>query len=496
MINAVRRISSFPVLLGSLLVGAVFTAGRAFYLDPDVWWHLRTGESILRTHQWPTADPYSFTVHGSPWMAYEWLGDVLLAGVQRAAGLRGLAGLDIALGAAVVVALYVLATLRSRNSKAAFVACLLLLMLAEVSFTLRPQMLGYLFLVLTLIALERFRQGRPGALWFLPFLFVVWVNTHGSFVVGLTAIAAYWASGLVKFSVGGLEARRWSPAQRQRLALVFLLCLVALLLTPYGARLAVYPLDMAFAQPLNVANIREWQPMAFDLMVGKLFLALLLLFLVAQVTFRPSYRLGEIALLLLGAVMACLHARFVLVFVPFFAPLVAVLLARWVPEYAPAKDRYALNAILVAVMVVGMIRFFPSRRALERTVAAAFPQQAVDYLRQHPVPLPMFNSYGFGGFLIWSLGPSQHVFIDGRADIYEREGVLSDYLNIERLAPHALATLRAYGVESCLVDRDEPLATLLAASPEWRQVYVDKVAALFVRTSGALRETVDQRTLQ
>jgi hypothetical protein len=196
-----------------MLVGAVFVAERAFYVDPDAWWHLKVGESILQTHRWPTADPYSFTVPGSPWMAYEWLGDVLLAGVQRAAGLRGLAGLEIALAAATALALYALATLRCGNSKAGFVACVLLLMLAEVSFTLRPQMLGYLFLVLAVIALERFRQGKLRALWILPPLFLLWVNTHGSFMIGVGAIAVYWASGLVPLRRDSGFGVRGSPQE-------------------------------------------------------------------------------------------------------------------------------------------------------------------------------------------------------------------------------------------------------------------------------------------
>src|SRR3989441_1601238 len=49
-----KRIASFPVMLGMLLVGAVFVAGRAFAVDPDLWWHIKNGQNILDTHHWPT----------------------------------------------------------------------------------------------------------------------------------------------------------------------------------------------------------------------------------------------------------------------------------------------------------------------------------------------------------------------------------------------------------------------------------------------------------
>jgi hypothetical protein len=355
-----------------------------------------------------------------------------------------------------------------------------MLLLAELSFTLRPQMLGYLFLVLTLIVLVRFRQGKPGALWLLPPLFLVWVNTHGSFIIGLGVVAVYWASGLVEFR-GGLEARRWTSAQRQRLGLVFLLCLAALAVTPYGTRLAVYPFDMALGQPLNVASINEWQSMPFNLWFGKLFLLLLIAFLVAQIALRPTWRLEEFALFLVGTLMACLHARFVLVFVPFFAPLLAVLLARWVPAYEPAKDKHALNAVLIVLVVAGVIGFFPRRAELEESVAQHSPVDAVACVRHNSLSGPMYNNYMFGGYLIYALGPEHRVFVDGRADIYEKGGVLADYAHISRVEPEAPALLKAYGVRFCLLARDEPLATLLSASGGWERVYADKVAMVFVR---------------
>jgi hypothetical protein len=479
--SLLKRVISFPALLGALLVGALYVPLRDFNLDADIWWHIKVGQTILATHHWPSADTYSFTAQGTPWMAYEWLGETLLAAVHGAWGLRGLMALDLTLGAAVLLALYALGALRSRNSKAAFVACVLLLLLTAVSFTLRPQMLGYLFLVLTLIILERFRQGHTGTLWLLPPLFLVWVNTHGSFAIGLLAFGVYCVSGLIEIRWGGVESMRWTVGERLRLGLAFSASLIALTITPYGVKLAGYPLDMAFSQPVNVASIREWQPMAFNMPFGKLFLALLAGFLLAQIVLRPTWQLAELTLFLAGLVAACLHARFLLVFVPFSAPLFAVILSRWIPPYDPGKDKYALNALLIAAVVVGMVRFFPSREQLASRISQHWPEKAVQYIEQHPPPQPMYNTYGYGGYLVYTLSSRNKVFIDGRADAYERTGVLADYMKIARLAPTALRLLQAYNVQSCLIERDEPLATLLAASSEWQKVYADELSVVFVR---------------
>jgi hypothetical protein len=339
-------------------------------------------------------------------------------------------------------------------------------------------MLGYLFLILTLIVLERFRQGRPRGLWFLPLLFLVWVNTHGSFVIGMGAIGAYWLGGLAKFRLGDLAGEAWTSTERLRLEIVFLLCLLALTITPYGAELARYPFHVASSLPLGVANVMEWQPMPFNLPGGKVFLALLLGFLVTQIIFRFKWRIEEVALFLFGAMMACLHVRFLLVFVPFCTPLFATVVARWVPHYERSKDRYLLNAILMTGVIVAMVRYFPTRPQMEAIVARGFPVNAVAYLRKHAVPGPLFNSYNFGGYLV---SMNEKVFVDGRADPYERGGALADYFHITKLQPGALTVLRNYGVQSCLLGREEPLATMLAAVPEWQRVYADNLSVLFVR---------------
>ena len=475
-----QRVFSFPAMLASMLVGAVFYSGRGFAVDPDLWWHVKNGQNIFATHHWPTTDPFSFTVAGTPWLAYEWLGDVVIGTVAKLAGLRGLDVLLIVLGSAVMLSLYAFTTLRCGNSKAGFVAALVLFMFANPSFSLRPQMLGYFFLILTLIALEYFRQGKTRALWCLPPLFLVWVNTHGSWVIGFGVMLVFWASGLIAFRAVGFESKRWSTLERIRLELIFALCLAMIPFTPYGTKLAAYPFMVASALPLNVAHVLEWLPMPLDLLGGKIFLGLVMGFFLYQIVTGSKYRLHEWALFLGGTIMAFLHVRFVLLFVPFFAPLLAVLLARWLPQYKRNKDKYVLNAILMGAVCVAMVHYLPSNADLKQIVARSFPVRAVDYMRVHDIPRPMYNTYGYGGYLIGAL-PEEKVFIDGRGDLYEVGGAFADYLEISTLRPAAFSLLRSYGIKSCLLDRKEALATVMGALPDWKQVYSDDASVLFVR---------------
>ena len=472
---------SFPALLGALLAGASFLVARLNLPDPDTWWHVAVGERILATRQWPTADIYSFTAHGAPWIAYEWLGEVPMALAARLGGVSGLTVLLVALSATLMVLLYYFCARSCGNTKAAFASCAALLPLATVSFRLRPQLCGYIFLLAALICLERFRQGHARSLWLLPPIFALWVNTHGTFVFGLLVLGAYWTSGLTNHKWEGVETRAWTPPERQQLAVVGLLSVLALLATPYGAQLAAYPVKMAASQPVNIGSINEWQAMPFNLLPGKMFLGFLVLFLMAMVTLRPTFRAEQLGLLFLAIYAASVHRRFLPFFIIMFAPLLSSLLARWAPPYNAAIDPYALNAVLIALLAVGTVLLFPTRRAIDAVIAADYPQQAVDYLRRNPPPGPLFNQYDWGGYLIWTLGPRQKVFVDGRSDLYEYSGVLQDSLRIADLDSDALPLLGVYGVRACLIGRNSPLATLLNSQADWKRTYSDNLSSVFVR---------------
>lgn len=495
-----RKVFSFPVFLGMLLLAGMFV-GRLLnlqqassasstpttsmsWLEGDTWWHLAVGNQILKAHTWPTHDSYSFTVQHIPWIAYEWLGEVAIALAWRLGGLQGLMILLTLLGFTVLLLLYYYAYLRSGNSKAAFVACALLLPLASLSVTLRPQLVGYVFLVATLIVLEKFRQGRERALWLLPPIFLLWVNAHGTFVLGFVILGVYWASGLKAFQFGGLYAEQWTERQRQRLELTFLLSLLASIVTPYGTRLAAYPLEMASSQHLIVQSIQEWEPLNLSQLYGKYFLVLLLLFWIVLVTRRSACRLQDFVLLLFAIAETFMHARFVILFVPIFAPLLAELLTQWVPPYQPAKDQYVLNVVLMALIVTGIVKFFPSNQELERELEYKMPVKAVRFLRAHRAMGRMLNDAYWGGYMIDKLGPAHKVFIDGRFDIYEYSGVMADYLSITRLAPDTQFLLKKYNVRSCFLPRESQLAVFLSASPKWSEVYQGNLSAIFVRRPG------------
>jgi len=503
--HALAAGTSFPALLTVLLLACWFVPtclrlkevgseppGRSStaIFEGDVWWHVATGELILSTGTFPRTDPFSFTAGGNDWIAFEWLGDVFLALTNRWAGLTGLMVVFLTTSACVLLLLWYCSFARTGNSKTGFTATIAVLPLAILPLTLRPQIFGYLLFAVTLTCLERFREGYTKTLWVLPAVFLVWVNTHGSFVVGLLTLFAYWAGGSIEIRAGGLASRPWTAAQRMHLAVVALLCVSVLPLTPYGARVAGNPVGVALFQPGVMADIQEWQPLTFQQAYGKFAVILLLLFLALAIVGRPVFRPEELGLFLLAMVETFAHVRFVVFLAPIFVLVIAAAIDRWVPPYDPSKDKHVLNAAIMALLAIASIKAFPSRPELNQVIEHEFPKRAAWYLHDHPeIRGPLFNYDRWGGYLMTALGPEHRVFIDGRFDLYDYAGVLADYGRIVEAASDTPLLLRKYGVQACLIRRDSLLAEFLDRSSEWHRVYEDDLSVIFVRRNAGTIES-------
>ena len=227
-----RRVFSFPVLLALGLGAAIFLLDSGSIADPDIWWHLRNAEVLVQSHSVVHHDFYSFTATGSRWINEAWLSELPYYLGWRLLGIRGIYLVMLGEVELILLGVFGLAYLSSRNLKAAFVASWLAVWLATVSFGPRTLLAGWMCLVAELILLTHFKQGKDRT-WLLPPLFVLWANLHGSWLIGMVLLAIFCAAGLLQGTWGRLEARRWTPAQMRKLALVGSLSVAGLFLNPY-----------------------------------------------------------------------------------------------------------------------------------------------------------------------------------------------------------------------------------------------------------------------
>src|SRR5581483_4522056 len=112
------------------------------------------------------------------------------------------------------------------------------------------------------------------------------------------------------------------------------------------------------------------------------------------------------------------------------------------------------------------------------TEAEKYPEAAVTYVRQQRLAAPIFNYYDWGGYLIWKLYPTYRVYIDGRADVYG-DTFIENFLDVYRASANWEKTLGDKDVQLVLIEPDAPLATALAASPNWAQVFADSQSVIY-----------------
>src|SRR5437867_2412461 len=249
----IRAGTSFLAVLTLILIVMqfLFSMYKPDLDDPDIWWHMRNAQFLFQHHQLPQQDTYSFTVAGHPWINTEWLSEIPFYLANRAFGLVGIKSLSFFVLDVLFLLLLYFAYEESRNFKASAVACYFSFFLATVSFGPRTILFGYIYLLILLIILQRFRQGRTAPLWVIPPLFALWANTHGSWSLGLIVFFLIGVSGLIGGEWGRIYSQRWTPAQLRNLIITGAASVAALFANPFGWRLVYYPFDLAFKQRLN-----------------------------------------------------------------------------------------------------------------------------------------------------------------------------------------------------------------------------------------------------
>lgn len=396
------------------------------------------------------------------------------------AGARGIWLVALTLVETSLLGIFVLAYQQSRNAKAAFLVTLPAILLASVSFGPRTLLFGWICLILEMIILNRFQKGAD-ATWLLPLLFMLWVNLHGSWLIGLVLLVTFLVCGLLEGQWGQIEARAWTRAQRKKLVITSLLSMLALFANPYGGRLVAYPFDMAFHQKLNISSVEEWGTLDFHYPRGKLVFGMMAAAILLQLVRSRKWTLHELCFVLIGLYSGLTYSRFlflagILICPPFSRNAATLLRDRDTPE------RPWLAAGILVCAVAAMVLQVPSADQLTNAGCDKYPCRAMSYLEQLHPDGNTLNDYLWGGYLIWN-APQIPVFIDSRVDVFEHHGVFADYLHAVQL-DGTLHILDKYKIRYVVFKRDSPLTYLLGHTTEWKLDYQDHTSVVLERVKG------------
>jgi hypothetical protein len=452
----------------------LFAMATRNVLDPDVWWHLKTGQWILQHWAVPHADPFSYTRLGQPWTAHEWLCEVAMYGVFRRASYGGL----IVVFAAIISAAFIPLYLRCRASGIASAAVVVWGALAtKVIWGVRPQILSFLLLSVWLLLLEGAEENAKLLLWTFP-LTLLWVNLHGSVILGPIFIVLFVA-GHVLETLRSSHARLANPNLRWFcLALIGDLAIIPL--NPNGAPIFWYPLQTLRLQ----RHISEWASPNFHNPDYAAFLLLILTTFGTLAFSRRQVRPRDTILLLATAIVALSSVRMIPLFILIAVPVIARPLGDWLAAgKSSVSPRRAKSVVLnggfaLAMVVFAAVNTLQVIRRQSFEERNHFPAAAAAYLRQHPPAGNMFNHYDWGGYLIFQLYPQTLVFIDGRSEVYG-ENMMQQFLHAYYLQDGWQKPLLQWKVTTVIVPPASPLAAALREASDWSLSYQDQMAAIF-----------------
>jgi hypothetical protein len=469
--------------------------------DAGIGWHIRSGQQILATHAIPRTDPFSSTMGGKPWFAWEWLYDVVVGELANIAGLNGVVWFTAAIIGGVFGWMFRLLVRREMNIFSALLLVLLALSASTLHFLARPHVVSWMFTLAFFWLLDSTERnyfkgvGRHRKLWALPLLMLVWVNVHGGFVLGFMLLAIFWFGSIwTLFRTKGARIdevlHRIAAGKRVRdLTQVGVASVAASFVNPYGWRLHAH-IYSYLTNRFLMDHIEEFQSPNFHGVAQKCFLLLLVLSLGVLVTRGRKLRTSE-GLLVLFVTYAGLYASRN---IPISAILLAMIVGPWLPRVEFLEGfslrmsavELGLRAHLWAIVAtVGTLLIASNGGRVGSSVVMdahfgpkRMPVDAVNYLEAHSVQGPILSPDYWGGYLIYRMYPQVRVVVDDRHDLYGAD-FLQSYLRMMHVEHGWEDFLRENNPRCILLPRNSALASILAKTPEWRVIYEDDVSIAF-----------------
>lgn len=462
-------------------------------IDPDIWWHLRTGRWIVEHGTIPTVDPFSTYGMSKAWVVYSWLFEVIVYCVYRAFGLVGVVLFTALFSLLIAAALHRLV----HRFGLPFAAEVLLTACGFAALGLvfshpRPWLFTTLLFIIELdLLLTARRSGKSWYLWLLPLLFVVWANVHIQFCYGLFLLGLATLEPLIDKILPLPFPPRESAAKPipfSRLLQVLIACVVATLVTPYHVH--VYPTLFDYIQQTGFFQvITEMQPLPFRESYSW-FVLLLALGAAFSLGWQRDVRPFPLLSLVAGAFLSFRARRDVWFIVIAAIPIIANLrsISSPIQRFPLTKLRVAVvtGALIIALIVISWKRDI-SEAHLESVVAEYYPASAAAVVEERGYQGPLYNGFDWGGYLIWRLR-SMPVSMDNRGNVHGDErvrrsmGTWSGQNNWDSDPELLSARLVIAGAQTAL-------ASLLRLDSRFEHVYEDKVAAVFVaRAQSATRQ--------
>lgn len=488
------------VLYGSFLIMLIATIYYYPHIkvDYDIWYHLKFGEHFVtnKTFQldhsifsWTPADP--------EWKYGIWLGSSFLYLLHSFGGVYALEFFKW-LVIISVVCLYFYYCRTSEGSidiNNILLAFLLLIVMNSIASMVKPDNFTLLFFAVIVLIYFFTKLYSKRLFYVYPLIFLVWVNTHGGFLIGLFFIT------LALFGeVTNLYLRK-KGAFSKRLVLEFAIAVffsyVVTLINPYGISYHIYIIPTYFKSEVmgyagRVFAFESLWEYAFSdfFRLRNTLWGLILLFAVfvgltafvfgKKRQIDPGLLLLNLVFLYIGTGTSRVAA---------FSAIVAVFSISYLLRKGDAlyikSSVAAISAIIFVLAAAGVSYDSLTKNDYRAWIVTddVTPEQEVAYIKKYKLPQPIFNDYLTGGYLIWAMYPEYKVFIDPRYGPYWKE-VGPDYFDL--LAKPTETRLKAlnqkYPFKTAIIHYSQSaFIKLFMRSDDWKLIYFGNACAVFIR---------------
>lgn len=498
MDQALRKLTIQRVLVVTLFA-LLFVIATRVPVDTDTWWHLRSGEYTLNEGM-IYQDPFSHTRLGEDWTNHSWGAQIVMHLSYEVAGDLGLAVYTAALA---VIGLGFLYPILKGNAYLRAFVLMLIGITASVFWSARPQMVSFAFSGLTLYLLFKRKQGVDW-LWFFPLMMLLWGNMHAGFSIGFIFLAGVTAGEVAGNVLHPERADAIDWRGVRKLIIVGVLSVAALVVNPYGLAMLRVPFETVSIGALR-QFIQEWQSPNFQEAQTWPFIFMVIAILGLNGATKRAMDWAAFVLAAGTFIMALFYGRNIAVFAVAAAPALAagadaLLKERgWdlQPRTSVTRRQARLNALLVGLVLIGVMGNTASvlnPETVDQFQRENLPVDAADFITEAQPPGPMFNSYNWGGYLMWAL-PGYPVYVDGRTDLY-RSDFLMRWLDAALGRDGWRETLDDDGINLVVVERGSGLANRLRDEPDWSQAYPtpdvdDDKVVIYVRSEPLSDSTPD-----
>ena len=432
-------------------------------LDPDFGWHLKTGQLILERGI-PHQDWYSYTMPNFPWIDHEWLTDILIYKIYSIFGLYFLLLVFLIL---YTLSFFIVGQYHYNFWNFALPA--IFGYLATINFLgIRPQLLTILFIAILWKITNKFLDNSSKLIYFLPILFIIWVNLHGGFFAGLFILSVILI--LETFKKFGVHKKikylnflerfnlREQPFSKISTLLgITIFSFLATAINPYGLRI-YEEVFRTVGDNFIRFHIQEWMPLLFIEFNPFIYIYIGLFTGFLMISYK-KVGFNGIIISLAFLILSLSGARYFLIFIIITIPIFQEMLYH-------SKDKISLKknynlmvnfdkgvfALFLVLLILLCGYFFYGYFVVNKY----YPEGSVSFLKTLPLSENLFNEYGWGGYLIWKI-PERKLFIDGRMPTWKENGqfIFGDYIKIMGAESGFEKILEKYNVSLALIPKSK-----------------------------------------